>query len=161
MTEASDIKKDVLDSLEIQDTIIKKITRLKRFVEKGNVAESTTVTSAAPTPSDATRTASHLPKLDLPRYSGDQLGWQTFWNSFKAAVHPNSHLTGVEKFYYLCAQLDGEAARTICGFALTDANYKQSVILLEARFGKKQHFINARMQALLDLPTPSNSAASL
>ena len=83
MTEASDIKKDVLDSLEIQDTIIKKITRLKRFVEKGNVAESTTVTSAAPTPSDATRTAttSRLPKLDLPRYAGDQLGWQTLWDS--------------------------------------------------------------------------------
>jgi len=50
---------------------------------------------------------------------------------------------------------------TICGFALTDANYEQSVTLLEAQFGKKQRIINAHMQALLDLPTPSNSATSL
>ena len=95
MTEASDIDRDVLDSLEIQDTIIKKITRLKIFLEKSNAAASTTVTSATPAISDATRTAtsSHLPKLDLPRHSGDPLGWQTFWDSFKPAVHSNSHLT--------------------------------------------------------------------
>ena len=160
MTEASDIEKDVLDSLEIQDTIIEKITRLKRFLEKANAAVSTTVTPATPAISDATRsaTASCLPKLDLPRYSGDPLGWQTFWDLFNTAVHSNSHL---EKFNYLCAQLDSEAARTIRGFALTDANYEQSVTLLEARFGKKQRIINAHMQALLDLPTPSNSATSL
>jgi len=163
MTEASDIEKDVLDSLDIQDTIIEKITCLKRFLEKANAAVPTTVTSATPAISDATRTAtaSRLPKLDLPRYSGDPLGWQTFWDSFKAAVHSNSHLIGVEKFNYLRAQLDGEAARTICGFALTEVNYDQSVTLLEARFGKKQRIINAHMQALLDLPTPSNSATSL
>ena len=42
---------------------------------------------------------------------------------------------------------------------LTDANYLQSV--LESRFGKKQRIINAYMQALLDLTTPSNNASSL
>jgi len=99
VTEVRDIEKDVLDSLEIHDTIIEKITRLKRFLEKANTAVSTTVTSATPAISDATRTAtaSYLPKLDLPRYLGDPLGWQTFWDSFKDAVHSNSHLTGVEK----------------------------------------------------------------
>jgi len=110
ITEGSDIEKDVLDSLEIQDTIIEKITCLKRFLEKANAAVSTTVTSATPAINDVTRTAtaSCLPKLDLPRYSGDSLGWQTFWDSFKAAVHFNSHLRGVKKFNYLRAQLDGD-----------------------------------------------------
>ena len=105
--------------------------------------------------------ASRLPKLDLPRYAGDPLGWQTFWDSFKAAVHSNSNLTGVEKFNYPRAQLDGEASRTVSGLALTDANYEQSVSLLESRFGKMQRIINAHMQVLVKLPTPSNIAASL
>ena len=47
------------------------------------------------------------------------------------------------------------------GLTLTDANYEQSVTLLQSRFGKKQRIINAHMQALLELPTPSNNAASL
>ena len=97
----------------------------------------------------------------MPRYSGDPLGWQTFWDSFKAAVHSSTHLTGNEKFNYLLGQLDGEASRAVSGLTLTDANYEQSVALLESRFGKKQHIINAHMQALTDLPTPSNNAASL
>lgn len=106
MTEISDIKKDVLDSLKIQDTIIEKFTCLKRYLEEGNVAVSTTVSlQHMQIRSCATRTAtvSHLPKFDLPRYSGDLLERQTFWDSFKTALHSNSHLTGVEKFNYLHA----------------------------------------------------------
>ena len=166
MEEPNDIERDVLESLEIQDTIIEKMTRLKRFLERANATITTTTavtTSTPPIPDDVTRpaVASRLPKLDLPRYSGDPLGWQTFWDSFKAAVHSNSNLTGVEKFNYLRAQLDGEASRTVNGLTLTDANYEQSVSLLKSRFGKKQRIINAHMQALLELPTPSNSATSL
>ena len=164
IAEPSDIERDVLESLEIQDTIIENMTRLKRFLEKANTTVTTTVTSSTPPITDEVArpsVASRLPKLDLPRYSGDPLGWQTFWDSFKAAVHSNSNLTGVEKFNYLRAQLDGEASRTVSGLTLTDANYEQSVSILKSRFGKKQRIINAHMQALLELPTPSNSAASL
>ena len=93
ITEPDDIENDVLDSLEIQDTIIEKLTHLKCFLEK--TSSSTTVTTTTvppPTPevtaaTGRTATASRLPKLDLPRYAGDLLGWQTFWDSFKAAVH--------------------------------------------------------------------------
>ena len=47
------------------------------------------------------------------------------------------------------------------GFALTNTNYEESVSLLKGRFGKEQRVINAHMKALLDLPVPSNNAASL
>lgn len=89
------------------------------------------------------------------------LPWQPFWDSFEAAVHSNPNLTGVEKFNYLRAQLEGEAARTAGGFPLTNANYEQSISLLKARFGKQQRIVNAHIQALLDLQAPTNTAASL
>ena len=144
------------------------MTRLKHYLSKINAMAATPPISHTEDDSHRNREtssrsapASRLPKLDLPRFSGDSLGWQTFWDSFKAAVHSNPNLTGVEKFNYLRAQLDGEASRTVGGFTLTDANYEQSVSLLESRFGKKQRIINAHMQALLDLPAPSNNATSL
>jgi len=80
MEDPSEIEGDVLDSLEIQDTLIEKITRLKHYLEKTKV---TTVTPLPPTTTETTTrsaTASRLPKLDLPKYSGDPLGWQTFWD---------------------------------------------------------------------------------
>ena len=76
-------------------------------------------------------------------------------------MHHNPNLTGIEKFNYLRAQLEGEAARTVSGFPLTTANYEQCIMLLKTRFGKQQRIVNAHMQALLDLQAPTNTAASL
>ena len=70
----------------------------------------------------ATLSVSRLPKLNLPIFSGEPLSWQTFWDSFSAAVDSNHSLSGVQKFNYLKAQIQGDTARAIAGFPLTDAN---------------------------------------
>ena len=79
--------------------------------------------------------STRLPKLNLPQFSGDPLAWQTFWDSFEAAIHLNPNLTGVQKFNYLRAQLQGDAARVVAGFPLTNSNYEHSISLLRQRFG--------------------------
>ena len=160
---------------EIQDSIIEKSTRLKRCLEAQHKSNHVTTTTpnireppsmsppqSSPVPATVPSTsASRLLKLSLPTFSGNPLLWQTFWDSFEAAVHGNPNLTGVEKFDYLRAQLEGEAARTVGGFPLTNANYEQSISLLKTRFGKQQRIVNAHMQALLDLQAPTNTAVSL
>ena len=94
-------------------------------------------------------------------FSRDPIKWQSFWDSFEAAVHTNTNLTGVEKFNYLRAQLEGDAARTVSGFTLTNASYEQSISLLKSRFGKKERIVNAHYQALLELEVPNNTAHCL
>ena len=49
-----------------------------------------------------------LPKLTLPKFSGDVLEWQSFWDQFKVNVH-DSDLSVVSKFSYLLSLLQGEA----------------------------------------------------
>ena len=116
------------------------------------------------TPSFSTHTTQNtlrLPILSLPTFNGNPLQWQTFWDSFNAAVHSNSNLSGVEKFNYLKAQTSGEAARAISGFPLTNTNYEQAIALLNERFGQSYKIVNAHMQALLNIPTPTNSLTSI
>jgi hypothetical protein len=108
-----------------------------------------------------TQNISSLPKLSLPTFNGNSLHWQTFWDSFDAAVHSNTNLTGVQKFYYLKAQISGDAARAISGFPLTNTNYEQAIILLKERFGQSYKIVNAHMQALLNIPKPSTNLISL
>jgi len=55
-------------------------------------------------------------------FSGDSIQWQTFWDSFDAAVHSNAGLSVVQKFNYLRAQLHGDAARVVAGFPLIGTN---------------------------------------
>ena len=104
---------------------------------------------------------SRLPKLTLPTFGGNPLQFQTFWDSFEAAVHNNDNLTGVQKFHYLRAQLLGDASHVIDNFPLTDLNYHHSVALLKERFGQPYKLVNAHMDALMGLPKPVNNLASL
>ena len=96
--------------------------------------------------------ASRLPKLTLPTFSGNPLTWLTFWDSFQAAIHLNPNLSGVQKFNYSKAQLQGDAARTIEGIPLCDQNYLHAVTLLQDRFGQTHKLVAAHMQALLEGP---------
>jgi len=68
---------------------------------------------ALPTPATIAPSVSQLPKLSLPTFLGDPLKWQSFWDSFEAAVNSNSTLDGVQKFNYLRAQIQGEASCAI------------------------------------------------
>ena len=77
---------------------------------------------------------SHLPKLTLQTFS---------W--FNAAVNANLTLSQVQKFSYLNAQLQGEAARAIAGLPLTELNYTHSISLLKERFGQPQKLVNAHI----------------
>ena len=76
-------------------------------------------------------------------------------------MHNNPSLDGIQKFNYLRAQLEGEAARVIAGLPLTSVNYSNAMSLLTERFGQPHKIINAHMQALLDVASPVNSLSSL
>ncbi|XP_065894407.1 uncharacterized protein [Dysidea avara] len=102
-----------------------------------------------------------LPKLSLPTFDGNPLEWQTFWDSFTAAVDSNPHLMPVQKLNYLRAQLHGDAARVIGGFSLSYANYPHCTALLKERFGQQYKLVEAHKEALLNVSTPSNHLPSL
>ena len=102
-----------------------------------------------------------LPKLNIPVFSGDSLNWQSFWDCFEVAIHSNPSLTDVQKLNYLRAQLQGDASRVVAGLTLTSANYGHSIDLLRERYGQPHKLVNAHMQALVDLTSPTNSLAAL
>ena len=124
---------------------------------QSNPVSPTSQPHLTPTPNHVSR----LPKLNLPTFSGTPLTWNTFWDSFNVAVNSNPNLEGVQKCNYLQDQLSGDAASAIAGFPLTNNNYKQAVDLLKTRFGEPQKIINNNMQALLNLPNPSNDLTNL
>ena len=70
-----------------------------------SVTESTTVTTHTTTliASSQLYNTSRLPKLELPTFSGDPLSWQSFWDSFDAAVNTNPTLSPIHKFNYRIA----------------------------------------------------------
>lgn len=179
-----ELEVEVIETEEVQEILSEKITLVKKLLQRSestpvmqplNVHASPfeprspssdplvhgshiTETGALPVHNAA---VTRLPKLSLPCFAGNPLLWQTFWDSFDAAVHSNPILSKVQKFNYLRSQLQDDAAKTIAGFPLTSENYDHSVELLKERFGQNHKIVNAHMQALLALPSPSNNMVSL
>ena len=112
-------------------------------------------------PPVSTFQTNRLPKLVLPSFNGNPLEWQSFWDSFRSAVHDNSSISDVQKFNYLRAQLRDGAERVIAGLPLTSANYAKSIQLLKERFAQPHKIINAHMEALLNVPSPTDHLSSL
>ena len=88
-----------------------------------------------------------LPKIELKKFDGDILKWQTFWDQYESAVHKQPNLSDVDKFSYLRTLLSATASESISGLALTNENYNEAVNLLNERFGNKQLLINAYMDS--------------
>jgi len=125
-------------------------------------APSLSPPSGFPPPIVATPMANvRLPPLTLPEFDGTESAWPAFWASFEHSVHLNAGLTGAQKFTYLAGQLKGSAMAMVEGYTLTDANYVSVIAVLVKRFGNDARRAATLQSELLELPSPSNSAASL
>ena len=100
-----------------------------------------------------------LPRLDLPKFSGDVLEWPNFWESFQASVDNKPELTDVSKFTYLRSLLKEEAAQCISGLALTGRNYQAACDILQDRYGRPELIIFKHVQGLLVLDKAQNIKA--
>ena len=97
------------------------------------------------------RAAVKLPRIEIVKFAGEFTKWQTFIDSFTAAVDSSETLSNVEKFTYLRGYLEEDALRTIQGLSLTENNYDKAMALLKDRFGNTQVIITAHMNELLKL----------
>ena len=70
-------------------------------------------------------------------------------------MHENAYLSDVQKFNYLKSQLYGEASQCIAGLQITNTNYAQAIQILVQRFGQEHKIVNAYMQHLLNLRSPT------
>ena len=62
---------------------------------------------------------------------------------------------------YLNGILKDDAAHAIAGLPMTSDNYIKATELLKERFGQKQVLINAHMESLINIPSPTNNTTNL
>ena len=98
------------------------------------------------------RPAVKLPKLETNKFRGDYTKWQSFIDSFKAAIQSSATLPNIDKFNYLQCYVAGvPLLNTIEGLSLTPDNYIKTSELLEDRYGNKKAIITAQTKDLLKL----------
>ncbi|XP_065217307.1 uncharacterized protein LOC135843368 [Planococcus citri] len=92
-----------------------------------------------------------LPKLELKKYGGNLLEFESFWSSFNSAVH-NTDLEATDKFTYLRNNLVGEAEVLLRGMGTTAANYPIAYEMVKKKFGNKKKLIDLLYDNLTKIP---------
>ena len=145
-----ELDKDIDEAVIIRDQAKKSRKNASRYLEK--IKSSLVDDDSASVSSAHSLKTVKLPRLELPKFSGNVIQWQTFWDKFKAIVDM-SDLPDISKFTYLQSLLEGEAKSAIEGLSLTSTHYAIACKLLEERFGRREHIIFAHIQGLLTMNT--------
>ncbi|XP_064098123.1 uncharacterized protein LOC135209354 [Macrobrachium nipponense] len=90
-----------------------------------------------------------LPKLELPKFSGEVTQWHSFWDQYTSHIDATD-LPVISKFTYLLSLLEGGAKNVVKGLAHSSANYLVACKLLKERYYKPERIIFAHVQALLN-----------
>ncbi|XP_029161171.1 uncharacterized protein LOC114935244 [Nylanderia fulva] len=101
-----------------------------------------------------------LPKLELPKFSGDQLEWEGFRNLFRSLVHDVTGVPKVQKLQYLMGCLTGEAAEVVAGVPLTDGAYDGAWQDLIMRYDNQRVLLCVHMRHLISCPAAVKSSAT-
>eukprot|EP00117_Sycon_ciliatum_P027645 scpid56885/ scgid22413/ len=123
-------------------------------LNKANMSQGQT----SQTPSNSTGV--RLPKLELPKFNGDILQWNGFWDVFQHSVD-KSQISKAEKMSYLKGCLTGSARDVLEGMPLDDANYDGAVQMLKEQFGKQECVANAHYKSLMEIPPAENNTTAL
>ncbi|XP_029168810.1 uncharacterized protein LOC114938867 [Nylanderia fulva] len=67
-----------------------------------------------------------LPKISLPKFSGDYRNWPSFRDLFHSMVSSNRNIPRVEIFHYLKSQTTGEAAQYLANIPVTVENFSRA-----------------------------------
>lgn len=101
-----------------------------------------------------------LPKLDIPKFSGDYAKYYEFIQMFEQAVH-DTNLTAVQKFTYLKTYLTGEAEKQIAGLPVTEEYYDYARQLLKEKYGNEKIIIQRLYDKLKIIPTATKALSSI
>ncbi|XP_066602493.1 uncharacterized protein, partial [Prorops nasuta] len=94
-----------------------------------------------------------LPVIDLPKFSGDYLEWNNFYETFRSIVHDKLYVSGRDKFHYLKSCLQGEAATVIKSLAITSENYEIAWDTLVDRYTDKRMITDTFLDQISQVPT--------
>nr|XP_053622181.1 uncharacterized protein LOC128681901 [Plodia interpunctella] len=102
-----------------------------------------------------------LPVIQIPKFDGAYSKWLEFKETFVSLVHNNDKIENVHKFYYLNSYLEGEAARVMANFEVSNQNYSQAWKLLCERFDNKRQLINNHLKSLFNFESVRKTDKSL
>ena len=103
-----------------------------------------------------------LPKIKVPTFTGDIMGWSTFWSTFQSTVDERTELSDSQKLNYLRQAIKDPALQLLLNSPMeTPDTYKDIVKELKDRFQKTREIHQALVKTITTLTSPKYNRADL
>ncbi|XP_045462357.1 uncharacterized protein LOC123672321 [Harmonia axyridis] len=109
------------------------------------------VTTSASAIGDVFQTSNHnvkLPKIEIPKFTGDIKTFKPFIDMFENLIHNNTSLSNIEKFNYLISSLRGPPLTLVQTTPMSSANYAIAFKSLSERYNNKRLIAFAHFQEI-------------
>ncbi|XP_033158470.1 uncharacterized protein LOC117139899 [Drosophila mauritiana] len=101
-----------------------------------------------------------LPKLPVPKFSGNCADWPSFHDAFLRLIHNNERLDKIQRFHFLKEALPVGLDNDIRQIALTEANYEVAWTTLLQRYNNPRIVFASHMNMLYNLPSLSKEKSA-
>ncbi|XP_022179960.1 uncharacterized protein LOC111040377 [Myzus persicae] len=105
------------------------------------------IESVAPTGANV-----HLPKIPLPTFDGRLQNWPDFRDRFTTLVGNRTHLSNIEKFYYLLGCLQPGPTDVVKGITVSETTYDLAWSALVQRYDKPRQLATTLVNDMLNAP---------
>ncbi|XP_055604931.1 uncharacterized protein LOC129753161 [Uranotaenia lowii] len=120
---------------------------------------SSTIMHASTSHSMSSSFHHRLPKIDLPKFSGDESRWISFRDNFISMIHCNEDIPIVNKLQYLLQSLEGEAKKPFESVDIQADNYSSTWDALKKRYDNKRFLRKELFRGLYNLPPIQHESA--
>jgi len=102
--------------------------------------------------------SSQLPRINLPKFSGEFSEWKNFRNTFEALIGSNDEITDILKLYYLKSCVSDTVAKLINDLSMSDDDYPSAWKILMNAYENKRHetsdttLIQSHLESLVCFP---------
>lgn len=100
-----------------------------------------------------------LPTIELPKYDGRYEAWLEFRDTFESLIHKNMSISNIQKFHYLRASLQGEAAEVIRSIEFCSDNYENAYKSLKERYDNTRLLIHNHLQSIFSIKELNRESA--
>lgn len=112
-------------------------------------------------PSTVNRRLSALPKITLPKFSGNFQEWRSYHDLFTSLIRNNAELSNVERMHYLKTSLSGEALRYVANLPVSGDSFSIAWETLSSRYENKRFLVTAHLDQLTNMKPLKTKSASV
>lgn len=120
-----------------------------------------TSTFTASNRSDSFVSTPRLPKIDLPKFSGEYIQWISYRDMFLSLVHNNTALSKVQKYFYLKGSCVDTPLEIVNQYPCSESSYELAWNALNNRYHNNRKLVDHILNRLMGIPAVNGSATQV